>query len=50
MLREVGKRNLEGLREFLRKHYKNMSRTTLRYSIEKMDEGERKRWLLGEFK
>jgi len=45
MLREIGKRDIEVLRGFLREHYKVMPRTMLRYSIEKMDEAERKGWL-----
>lgn len=44
-LREVGKQNPGELREFLRKHGKMMSRTTLRYAIEKFSAAERKRWL-----
>jgi 3-methyladenine DNA glycosylase AlkD len=44
-LREVGKRDSDQLREFLRKHGKMMSRTTLRYAIEKFPDAERKRWL-----
>jgi hypothetical protein len=38
MLREVGKRDFATLDNFLRKHYQNMSRTTLRYAIEKYPE------------
>lgn len=45
MLREIGKRDTSILRDFLSAHYKEMSRTTLRYSIEKMDEPERQHWL-----
>lgn len=45
MLREAGKRDLEGLRVFLSKHVQRMPRTMLRYSIEKMVETERKAWL-----
>lgn len=45
MLREVGKRDIDILREFLNKNVKHMSRTTLRYSIERMDEEERKKYL-----
>ena len=45
MLREVGKKNQDVLRSFLGKHYKQMPRTMLRYSIEKFDEKERKKWL-----
>jgi 3-methyladenine DNA glycosylase AlkD len=42
MLREMGKRCGMGLlRDFLRQHVHEMSRTTLRYAIEKMPEGER---------
>lgn len=50
MLREVGKREQEILENFLRQHYKNIPRTTLRYAIEKFEEGERKKWLRGEIK
>lgn len=45
MLREVGKRDIDVLREFLNENIKGMSRTTLRYSIERMEEVERKRYL-----
>jgi 3-methyladenine DNA glycosylase AlkD len=48
MLREVGKKDIEVLKDFLKKHYKNIPRTTLRYAIEKFEENERKRWLKGE--
>lgn len=47
MLREVGKKNQEKLEEFLKKHYKQLPRTTLRYAIEKFEEGKRKRYLRG---
>jgi 3-methyladenine DNA glycosylase AlkD len=47
MLREIGKRNLKVLEEFLKKHYKKMPRTMLRYAIEKFSESERKKWLNG---
>jgi 3-methyladenine DNA glycosylase AlkD len=49
MLREVGKRDVETLRKFLRKNYSFLSRTTLRYSIEKFSEEERKKWLAGNY-
>ncbi|MBR5061766.1 MAG: DNA alkylation repair protein [Prevotella sp.] len=46
MLREMGKRvSMDLLRDFLRQHVHEMSRTTLRYAIELMDEGERKMWM-----
>lgn len=49
MLREVGKRNIDLLDEFIEKHYKNIPRTTLRYAIEKHDEDKRKDILNGDF-
>ena len=45
MLREAGKRDLEGLRAFLDEHVSRMPRTMLRYAIEKLPEPERKDWL-----
>ena len=48
MLREVGKRDIAVLERFLKKHYKNMPRTMLRYSIERFDEKKRKSYLRGE--
>ena len=47
MLREVGKKNLEAEEEFLKRHYKRMPRTMLRYSIEKFPETKRKKYLQG---
>ena len=46
MLREMGKRvSMDLLRDFLHQHAHEMSRTTLRYAIEKMPETERQMWL-----
>jgi 3-methyladenine DNA glycosylase AlkD len=45
MLREVGKRDLGALRAFLISHASHMPRTMLRYSIERLPEAERKRWM-----
>lgn len=41
MLREVGKRDKKILLQFISKNYHKMSRTTLRYAIEKFPESER---------
>jgi 3-methyladenine DNA glycosylase AlkD len=48
MLREVGKRDVKVLEEFLKLHYKKMPRTMLRYAIEKFNEENRKKYLKGE--
>ncbi|MDE6792070.1 MAG: DNA alkylation repair protein, partial [Muribaculaceae bacterium] len=45
MLREIGKRDLFVLLEYLEKSYKQLPRTTLRYAIERLPEPERKAWL-----
>jgi hypothetical protein len=42
MLREVGKRDVDVLGNFLDKNIKKMPRTMLRYSIEKFDSDTRK--------
>ena len=45
MLREVGKRDIATLQQFLDKHASQMPRVMLRYSIEKLSEEERKTYL-----
>jgi len=46
MLRELGKKDVMLLRKFLTDHSHQMPRTMLRYSIEKLPEHERKKWLV----
>ncbi len=48
MLREVGKRAPETAEVFLRRHYRAMPRTMLRYAIEKFPEAKRQAYLKGE--
>ncbi len=45
MLREAGKMDLSVLKEFLDKHHKKMPRTMLRYSIEKLDESDKLKYM-----
>lgn len=45
MLREVGKRNEKVLLDFLDKNHKNMPRTMLRYSIERLSDEQRKYYM-----
>lgn len=47
MLREVGKRDLKKEEGFLKKHYKIMPRTMLRYAIEKFSQKKRHAYLKG---
>ncbi len=47
MLREIGKRHLQSEERFLKKHYKKMPRTMLRYAIERFPESKRQRYLKG---
>jgi len=46
MLREVGKQDMNVLRKFLNENINTIPRTTLRCSIERMNESERKGYLL----
>lgn len=45
MLREVGKRDLKTEEDFLKKHFRKMPRTMLRYTIEKLPSEKRKFFL-----
>lgn len=47
MLREVGNRHLRTEEQFLKRHYKTMPRTMLRYAIEKFPENRRQAYLKG---
>lgn len=49
VLREIGKKELKLLENFLMENYDELPRTTLRYAIEKFEEEKRKRFLKGEF-
>lgn len=45
MLRELGKKDEKTLERFIKTHYRDISRTTLRYSIERFSENKRKFYL-----
>lgn len=47
ILREVGKKDLAVEENFLKKYYKEMPRTMLRYAIERFEEEKRQRYLKG---
>ena len=47
LLREIGNKDEEVLLGFLKIHYQNMPRTTLRYAVEKLDEDLRQDFLKG---
>jgi 3-methyladenine DNA glycosylase AlkD len=49
MLREVGKKDQAILEEFLKNNYSDLSRTTLRYAIERFPENLRKQFLLNNY-
>ena len=49
MLREIWKRDSSIAESFIKDNYDEISRTTLRYSIEKMEEKKRKKYLNKEF-
>ena len=49
VLREVGKKDVKKLEEFLKTNYDEIPRTTLRYAIERFEETKRKKYLKKKF-
>lgn len=47
MLREVGKKDSDTLKQFIKQYYSAIPRTTLRYAIERFSPQERKNYLKG---
>lgn len=47
MLREIGKKDLRVEEHFLKRHYRTMPRTMLRYAIEKFSEEKRRSYMKG---
>ncbi len=45
MLREIGKKDIRVLTDYLERNYSRLSRTSLRYAIERMPEPKRLYWL-----
>ena len=46
MLREVGKKDETQLLNFMDKHHKDMPRTMVRYALEKVSKGKKKKYMI----